>query len=518
MLENATDWLLPDSLTESEDADRPAIRWNNQSITYRDLVFQTNQIARFLQSSGLGPRQCLALILRDSPTFIATFLAAMKIGAVPALISTFAEGRELEHILNLCAARMAIVEEGSLQSLQALRHRLRHLERVFVAGCGASPNLPTGDDWISAFSYEVESMAPVLVKPTTPADPAFFLFTSGSTGEPKAVVHSHSHIRHTVENYGRSVLKLTPEDRTFSSSRLYFAYGLGNSLSFPLGARATTILCSERPTPELISRILRDESPTVFFGVPAVYRALLEYHRHIDHLKVDSLRFCVSAGEALPAVVFEEWKQVFGVEILDGIGTTEALHMFLSNRLREACAGSSGTAIEGYEIRILDESGREVEAGVTGNLWVKGNTLGPYYSPVHGFSSASVTDWVRTGDIYRCDKKGHFYFCGRSSDHFKVQGLWVSPIEIEEALLQHEAVLETGVVGIVERGGLITARAHVVLKNNKQVSAAELKEFLSHRLHSYQVPREIVFMDSLPRTATGKLQRYKLRELEIERR
>jgi benzoate-CoA ligase family protein len=517
MLENATDWLLPDTLTESKDAARPAIRWNRQSITYCDLVFQTNQIARFLRSRGLGHRHCLAMILRDSPIFIATFLAAMKIGAVPALISTFAEGRELEHILNLCAARLGVVEEGSIQNLQVLRHRLRSLERVFLTGSATSWNLLTGDDWISPFSYEEESMAPVPVSPTTAGDPAFFLFTSGSTGEPKAVVHCHSHIRHTVENYGRSVLELTPEDRTFSSSRLYFAYGLGNSLSFPLGARATTILCSERPTPELISKILQEESPTVFFGVPAVYRALLEYHRHVDQLRTDSLRFCVSAGEALPAVVFEEWKQAFGVEILDGIGTTEALHMFLSNRLGKARAGSSGTAVEGYDIRILDDANREVEVGTLGNLWVKGNTLGPYYTPAHGFSSTPMTDWVRTGDIYRCDEKGYYYFCGRSSDHFKVQGLWVSPIEIEETLLEHEAVLETGVVGVMDPGGLITARAHVVLKKDKRASAAELKEFLSRRLHSYQIPRDIVFMDNLPRTATGKLQRYKLRELEFER-
>jgi benzoate-CoA ligase len=441
----------------------------------------------------------------------------MRIGAVPALISTFAEGGELEHILNLCAARLAIVEEESVHAFHEIRHRLRSLEGAFVAGSESAKSLPTGGDWILPFSYEEESMAPVPVSPTTPGDPAFFLFTSGSTGEPKAVVHCHSHIRHTVENYGRSVLKLTSEDRTFSSSRLYFAYGLGNTLSFPLGARATTILCSERPTPELISQILREESPTVFFGVPAVYRALLEYHRQVDKLKTNSLRFCVSAGEALPAILFEEWKQTFGVEILDGIGTTEALHMFLSNRLGETRAGSSGTAVEGYEIRILDDSGREVEAGTMGNLWVKGNTFGPYYTPAHGFSSTPVTDWVRTGDVYRCDEKGYYYFCGRSSDHFKVQGLWVSPTEIEEALLAHEAVLEAGVVGVVDQGGLFTPHAHVVLKRDRQVSAAELKAFLSHRLHSYQVPRDIVFMDSLPRTATGKLQRFKLRALAIER-
>ncbi|MGB7621725.1 MAG: benzoate-CoA ligase family protein [Terriglobia bacterium] len=516
MLENATDWLLPDTLVTSKHASRPAIQWNDHSITYLDLASQVNQIARFLQSRGLGHRQCLAIVHRDSPTFIATFLAAMKIGAVPALVSTFAEGRELEHILNLCAARFAIVEEESIQTLQEIRPQLKMLERVFLSANPPSEFVPSGDVWISPLSYQGESMTPTPICPTISGDPAFFLFTSGSTGEPKAVVHSHSHIRHTVENYGHSVLKLRPEDRTFSSSRLYFAYGLGNSLSFPLAARATTILCSERPTSELIARVLRQESPTVFFGVPAVYRALLEYHRRIEKLKTDTLRFCVSAGEALPSVLFEEWKKTFGVEILDGIGTTEALHMFLSNRPGEAGAGSSGTVVEGYEIRILDESGREVEAGATGNLWVRGNTLGPYYTLEHGFSKPAEPEWVRTGDVYRCDENGYYYFCGRSSDHFKVQGLWVSPTEIEEALLAHEAVLEAGVVGVVNPSGLITPRAHVVLKEDKRVSAAELKVFLSLRLHSYKTPTEIVFMEHLPRTATGKLQRYKLRDLKVE--
>jgi len=512
MPENATNWLLPDALADSGTSSPIALRFGGQSFTYRGLLLQINQIARFLLAQGLAPRECLGLILRDSPLFVATFLAGMKIGAIPALVSTFATDSELEHILNLCSARFVITQGEGSHTLTAIRGRLKTVERTFVSGLPARVDSQSADEALAPFAYEAESTASVPTCPTNPEDPAFFLFTSGSTGHPKAVIHSHSDIRHTVENYGQPVLGLSTRDRTFSSSRLFFAYGLGNSLSFPLAARATSILCDEKPTPEVICRIFRDESPTVFFGVPAVYRALLEHHRLGGQIRTSSLRFCVSAGEVLPAPVFEEWKKTFGVEILDGIGTTEALHMFISNHSGNTRAGSSGTLLDGYDARILDEFGREVEGEKVGNLWVRGNTFGRYYTPAVRFSTASTNDWIQTGDIYRRDEHGLYYFCGRSSDHFKVQGLWVSPIGIEEALLGHEAVLEAGVVGVMDSTGLLTPRAHVVVRQGRHTTAPELRLYLSTRLHSHQIPREIIFMEQLPRTATGKLQRYKLRE------
>lgn len=515
MTENSTDWLLPESLEESKDGLRTAIRFGGESISYHELLHQTNQAAHFWVAQGLRQRDCVALVLRDSPVFFAAFLGAMKIGAVPALVSTFVGPLELENILKICSARFVLTEPDFFECLLQIRNRVESLEQMFICETPGeeSDTLRSGE--VVRFACQSDSTdSPPGLAPTVAVDPAFFLFTSGSTGHPKAVVHVHADIRHTVENYGRPVLKLLPEDRVFSSPRLFFAYGLGNSLSFPIAARATTILCREKPTPEVIARVFREESPTVFFSVPAVYRALLEYHRNTEKLDLKSMRFCVSAGEALPAIIFEEWKETFAVEILDGIGTTEALHMFLSNRQGKARPGSSGTVVDGYEICIVGESGESLAADQPGHLMVRGNTFGQYYDPTEGFGGGPVTEWARTGDLYRRDAEGYFYFCGRSADHFKVQGLWVAPMEIEEALLAHEAVLEAGVVPMSDENGLLRPRAHVVLREKKTASAEELKEFLSRRLHSYQLPQEIVFMDKLPRTATGKLQRYKLRKLE----
>lgn len=519
-IENVSEWLLPDELLESSVGDRTAIRYAGQSLTYRRLLELTNQVANFLIGQGLRPRDVIGVQLYDSPFFIATFLGAMKINAVPALISTFAEGRELAHILRLCGARFVLAEADLCAKVLAIRDQLslpagRHgaVERLFIPPFAS--NRQSGDEMPNAelFSFEQAStQRPEGIPVAKATDPAFFLFTSGSTGEPKGVVHAHADICHTVENYGRPVLDLTPADRIFSSSRLFFAYGLGNSLSFPLAARATTILCREKPTPPLVARIFAEEKPTVFFGVPAVYRALWEFHRNVEKLKTESLRFCVSAGEALPAKVFEEWETEFGVEILDGIGTTEALHMFLSNRRNRARAGSSGTLVPGYEARIVDEAGQEAEEGATGSLLVKGPSFGYYFSREKGFVNEFSSKWFRTGDVYRRDRTGFYYYCGRSDDHFKVQGLWVAPLEIENTLNSHEAVLESGVVEMRDEKGLARPRAFVVFKEGKSVSAAELKSFVSHKLHSYQMPHEIVFLDKLPRTATGKLQRYILRK------
>lgn len=500
MKENVTSWLFPDALMESTDGLRTAIRFQGLSISYRELISQIDQAAKFLLDWGLKGGDSVALILRDSPVFVSFFLGAMKIGAVPALISTFVDSDTLEHNLSLCAARLVMAEPDLAPVVLESCHRSEAVKQTIFSNeikfSGvAFPNLP------------------LRTAETNSDDLAFYLFTSGSTGYPKAVLHTHVNIRHTVENYGRNVLGLTVEDRVFSSSRLFFAYGLGNSLSFPFAARATSILCSERPTPEVISKIFREESPTVFFGVPAIFRALIEYHRRVEPLKTESLRFCVSAGEALPAALFVDWQNNFGLEILDGIGTTEALHMFLSNRRGKARAGSSGTVVNGYAVRILDESAGEVNVGEKGNLFVKGNSFGKFSKSSKDSSAVSFPEWVRTGDVFRCDHEGFYYFCGRSDDHFKVQGLWVVPQEIEETLLAHEAVFEAGVVPMMDEEGLLRPRAHVVLRENRRTTEAELKEFLSLRLHAYQVPHRIVFMEQLPRTATGKLQRYKLRKM-----
>lgn len=405
--QNVSEWLLPESLSNSSEGRLTAVRFEGRSLTYADLLRLTLQSANTLRTMGLGSRECVAIILPDSPGYFEAFLGAMRIGAIPALLSTFLDDPQLEFILNLCAARFVLADAGIADRIVSLKYRLPKLERVLVPppqGDGGRSSLPRGVD-----VFDCESSAAALLKPSVSSrddDPAFFLFTSGSTGEPKAVVHAHADIRHTVECYGRAVLKLTPQDRVFSSSRLFFAYGLGNSFSFPLAARATSILCQQRPTPNVIARIFRDESPTVFFGVPAVFRSLMEYHHHSGPLVTKSLRYCVSAGEPLPAILFEEWKKEFGLEILDGIGTTEALHMFFSNQQGRARAGSSGTLVRGYEARIVDEAGSDVAAGVPGNLLVKGPSFGYYYKSAVGFEAKKSSEWTPTGDVYRRDAEG----------------------------------------------------------------------------------------------------------------
>jgi benzoate-CoA ligase family protein len=344
--------------------------------------------------------------------------------------------------------------------------------------------------------------------------PALILYTSGSTGTPKGVLHLHGAIPATVANYSENVLKLGTGDRLYSASRLFFAYGLGNSLSFPMAGGATVILDPERATPDRAARILEEQMPTVFFGVPSLYNALIDLKRSGAAIDTTSLRLCVSAGEALPARIVEDWGREFGLPILDGIGSTEMLHIFISNREGEVVAGSSGREVEGYEARLIDEQGGDVPSGEPGNLWVKGESATAGYWNRPDLTASTVREgWVKTGDLYSKDSAGYFYHTGRSDDCFKVKGLWVSPIEVESALLAHPAVVEAAVVGATDERGLATARAFVVIRQDidREALGGELEGFLRSRLPQHKVPSQILFLGELPRTATGKVQRYKLR-------
>jgi len=497
---NLFDYFLG-SVKLSEIGSRTAIVFRNREISYLSLRAETEQWARRLATSGVTAGDRVGLLLFDSPEFIACFLGAAKIGAIAVPVNTFLPAKDVSFILLDSGARLLVVESE-------LHDNLNRADSEFPAKCNILVVETESRSLRSAGSEESPGHAEAT---TTRETPAFLLYTSGSTGAPKGVLHLHGAIPHTVESYNKNVLRLTDQDRIYSSSRLFFAYGLGNSLSFPLSAGAAVILDPGRSTPERIATLFEEQRPTVFFGVPSVYLSLLEHRAKGGQLNTSSLRLCVSAGEALPPRIFEDWQREFELEILDGIGSTEMLHIFISNCEGKARAGSSGSVVPGYAARVVDEQALECELG---NLWVQGASATAGYWKQPELTSETIRDgWVRTGDVYRVDSDGSFYHVGRSDDCFKVRGLWVSPIEVEAALLAHESVAEAAVVSAVGEDGLATARAYVVIRAKEREGLAdELIRFVRSRIAPYKTPSRIDFIDEMPRTSTGKIQRFRLRE------
>jgi benzoate-CoA ligase family protein len=368
------------------------------------------------------------------------------------------------------------------------------------------------EDLLEAGEDEIDPVA------THRDDPAFWLYSSGSTGKPKGAVHLHHDIIYTCETYARHVLEVSEEDVCFSASKLFHAYGLGNNLSFPYWAGASTVLFPGKPTPEVILGTAQRFKPTLFFSVPTLYNAMLNHEGASDY-DLSSIRLCVSAAEALPAGIWRRWKEMFGLVILDGIGSTEMLHIFISNTPEEIKPGSSGKPVPGYESKILDEEGYPVEPGEAGYLSVKGDSAAAYYWRNHEKTKKTMQgEWLFAGDWYRVDEDGFYWYEGRSDDMIKVSGLWVSPVEVESTLGDHPAVIEAAAVG-VPVSGLMRVRAHIVLRQDYEPSEAlvtELQNWCKERLKHYQYPHLVEFVDELPKTVTGKIQRFKLREPETE--
>jgi benzoate-CoA ligase family protein len=481
--------------------ERQAIEFRDQRVTFNDLRKEVDIWADQILRSGVNQGDRVALLLYDSPVFIACFLAAVSVGAVCVPINTFLPAPDIEYILSDSGARLVIVESE-------LAHRVSS-----SAATGAARTILSLNERASTSDRIAGGLLQNITR-TTRESPAFLLYTSGSTGTPKGVLHNHGSIPFTVESYAADVLRLTSDDRVFSSSRMFFAYGLGNSLSFPLAAGATVLLESERMSSERLARFIEERAPTIFFGVPVVYRSLLDYRLGGGRVDLSSVRFCGSAGEALPAALFEDWKLEFGSGIVDGIGSTEMLHIFISNREGKQRAGTSGTIVDGYDARLLDDRGDPVVVNELGNLWVRGGSATAGYWNLPELTEQTVNQgWVRTGDVYRLNEDGFYFHIGRSDDCFKVKGLWVSPIEVESVLISHEAVSEAAVVSSVDETGLATAWAYVVIRQVEPCEALkeEIRRFARSRLPQYKVPTEIEFIDKMPRTSTGKLQRYKLR-------
>ncbi|PYS75010.1 MAG: benzoate-CoA ligase family protein [Acidobacteria bacterium] len=498
------------------DPDSTAIAYGGREISYGDLRIETIRTAQAIHSIGVERGERIAILLHDSPEFVQAFIAIVSLGAIAVPVNMALSVKDQRSILHNSGSRFAVVEADICNTvLTGATETLQQLRDVVVVARGKEATGPSKHRILQDLQAEAaNSKLPEFAEPEA-SQPAFFLYTSGSTGEPKGAIHSQSHIFYTNQTYCHEVLDLSTTDRLFSSSRLPFAYGLGNSFSFPLLNGATSILCGEKPTAAVIGRVFRENRPTVFFGVPVVYNLLLENHRNGNKLDCSSLRLCLSAGEALPAHLGEQWEQEFGVQLLDGIGSTEMLHMFMSNHPGDVKYGSSGKLLEGYEARLLDEYG-ELVAGNEGNLWIKGGSaaLG-YWERPEETTRTFVDGWVRTGDLYQRDKSGYWIHMGRSDDCFKSSGQWVSPVEVEGALLRHARVRQVAVVEDFDSDQLPCACAFVVsdgVESNSTSLEQELREMVATLLPRFKQPRLYVFVDELPYTATGKIQRFKLRQ------
>jgi len=510
---NAAAYFIDRHLQEGR-GDKIAIEAEGSRVTYRQLWERVNRVGNGLRKLRVRVEERVLLLLMDGPEFAISFFGAIKIGAVPVPVNTLLKPADYQYILNNARARVAIVSESLYPQIQAIsRQQFRYLKHIIVVG--SEPPIGT-----LRFGELIEQNSPELeLEPTHKDDAAFWLYSSGSTGFPKACVHLQHDMVVCSERYAKGVLGMTESDRCFSVAKLFFAYGLGNALYFPLAVGGTSILWSGPPKPQHVFDIIERYRPTLFFSVPSNYASLLAYQKDsaAGDFDLSSVRYGISAGEALPAALFHRFKERFGVEILDAIGSTEVLHMFIANRPGAVRPGSSGQIIDGYDAKILDENNRPVEIGEIGNLLIKSDSTCSQYWNQHEQSKNTIEgQWIRTGDKYYQDADGYFWYAGRSDDMLKCSGVWVSPIEIEGVLVEHPAVQEAAVIGRQDHDQLLKPAACVVLKNGAARTpdlARELQDFVVSRLPVFKRPRWVEFFDELPKTATGKLQRYKLREL-----
>ncbi|MGZ3663694.1 MAG: benzoate-CoA ligase family protein [Ktedonobacterales bacterium] len=495
---------------------RTAIRSGDQALTYAQVAEGANRAGNALRTLGVEMEQRVALLLYDSPQFAYSFFGAIKIGAVPVPINTQLRPQDYLYMLNDSRARVLVVEADLWAQMASLRQQLAFLRHVVVVRRdGADGGTDLSGAVIDFERLIAGARAELAPAPTTRDDTAFWLYSSGSTGFPKGCVHLQHDMHVCTELYAKPFLSLTPDDVTFSAAKLYFAYGLGNGLYFPLSVGASAIHYPGRITAEVAFRVIAEQRPTIFFGSPTLYAAMLAIPDAATRFDTSSLRLCVSAGESLPAELFTRWRDRFGTEILDGIGSTEILHIFISNRAGEVTPGSSGRVVPGYEALIVDEQRQPVPQGEIGNLLISGDSTCTQYWNKHERTKATILgSWIQTGDKYYQDEQGYYWYCGRSDDMLKVSGQWVSPVEVEAALITHASVLEAAVVGRADAEGLIKPQAFVVLQAGVTPSdelADELKQHVKATLVPHKYPRWIEFVAELPKTATGKVQRYILR-------
>jgi benzoate-CoA ligase len=498
-------------LSHQQRADKTAVIDDQGALSYAELTQHIQRFATGLRALGLKREERVLLLMHDSSDWIVAFLGALYAGVVPVAVNTLLTAEDYAFMLANSRAQAALVSAALLPTLQAALahggHEVQHL--VVSRPVGA---LPAGAvnmaDWIA-------HNAPSLPAPTLADEPAFWLYSSGSTGKPKGTVHTQGNLYWTAELYGKGVLALRETDVVFSAAKLFFAYGLGNALTFPLTAGATVVLMAERPTPQATFKRMVDHQPTVFYGAPTGYGGMLA-SQDLPAKSQVALRLCSSAGEALPRDIGERWTAHFGCEIIDGIGSTEMLHVFLSNRPGDVRYGTTGKPVPGYEVELRDENGAVLTGhNEIGDLFIQGPSSAlMYWNNRDKTRDTFQGVWTKSGDKYSRDPDGYYTYAGRNDDMLKVSGIYVSPFEVEATLVQHPAILEAAVIGKTDTDGLVKTKAFIVLKTGHSLSEEEVKAFVKEHLAPYKYPRFIEFVAELPKTATGKIQRFRLRDQE----
>jgi 4-hydroxybenzoate-CoA ligase len=504
---NAVTWLLDRNVEEGR-GNKLAYTDTVSELTYGELQQQTRRVANMLRRLGVRREERVAMIMLDTVDFPMVFLGAIRAGVVPVPLNTLLTTDQYAYVLADCRARVLFVSEALFPVVKDIIGRMPDLECVIVSGKNAHGHKLLSDELVS------ESSAFATVA-THADEPAFWLYSSGSTGMPKGVRHLHANLAATAETYAKRVLGIREDDVCLSAAKLFFAYGLGNAMTFPMSVGATTVLNSERPTPALLFALMNKYNPTIFYGIPTLFSSMLNDETMKGMLAGDRLRICASAGEPLPESVGNAWKARFGVDILDGVGSTELLHIFLSNAPGDIKYGAAGRPVPGYQVRLVNEAGGDVADGEIGEMLVHAPSAGEGYWNQRSKSRSTFEGyWTRTGDKYVRDVEGRYTFCGRNDDMFKVSGIWVSPFEVESALITHPSVLEAAVVPEADPEGLLKPKAFVVLRPDAKTDGLgeALKDYVKQKIGVWKYPRWIEVVDSLPKTATGKILRYKLRD------